>query len=122
MLNEPPPDTNQLSPIDLFGSIPTKRDDILKQTEFREQSYNPQKKHDTVRAHITYILLSILAGTLTLIFAIFILSLFLGNATATWASLKDMLQILLPAETGLIGSAVGFYFGSQLQLDRSQRP
>jgi hypothetical protein len=29
-----------------------------------------------------------------------------------WASLRDWLQIMLPAETGLFGSALGFYFAS----------
>lgn len=28
------------------------------------------------------------------------------------AAMKDWLQSVLPAETGLFGSAVGFYFGS----------
>ena len=31
----------------------------------------------------------------------------------TWANTKDLLELLLPAETALLGSAVGFYFGSQ---------
>jgi hypothetical protein len=30
-----------------------------------------------------------------------------------WANAKEALQILLPAETGLLGSAAGFYFGSR---------
>lgn len=29
-----------------------------------------------------------------------------------WGAVKDWLQIILPAETGLFGSALGFYFGS----------
>lgn len=29
-----------------------------------------------------------------------------------WVNVKDWLQIMLPAETGLFGSALGFYFGS----------
>ena len=32
---------------------------------------------------------------------------------AGWANAKEALQILLPAETGLLGSAAGFYFGSR---------
>lgn len=30
-----------------------------------------------------------------------------------WAQTKEMLQIILPALTGLIGSVLGFYFGSK---------
>lgn len=31
---------------------------------------------------------------------------------AHWSQTKEMLQIVLPAVTGLIGSVIGFYFGS----------
>jgi hypothetical protein len=30
-----------------------------------------------------------------------------------WEQLKGLLDVLLPAETALLGSAVGFYFGSR---------
>lgn len=30
-----------------------------------------------------------------------------------WSTMKELLQIVLPAETGVLGSAVGFYFGSK---------
>jgi membrane protein YqaA with SNARE-associated domain len=30
-----------------------------------------------------------------------------------WAQEKELLQLLLPAETALLGSAVGFYFGAK---------
>lgn len=30
-----------------------------------------------------------------------------------WASAKEWLQVVLPAETGILGSALGFYFGSR---------
>lgn len=32
---------------------------------------------------------------------------------AGWVNAKEALQILLPAETGLLGSAAGFYFASR---------
>jgi len=43
---------------------------------------------------------------------------FAGAVAATgskehWEETKEMLQILLPAVTGLLGSALGFYFGAQ---------
>jgi len=34
---------------------------------------------------------------------------------AAWVNTKELLQVLLPAETALLGSAVGFYFGSRRQ-------
>jgi hypothetical protein len=30
-----------------------------------------------------------------------------------WVNTKELLQLLLPAETALLGSAVGFYFGTR---------
>ena len=37
---------------------------------------------------------------------------FLTVGGETWESAKQLLTLLLPIETGLIGVAVGFYFGS----------
>ena len=37
---------------------------------------------------------------------------FLNVGGETWESAKQLLTLLLPIETGLIGVAVGFYFGS----------
>ena len=31
---------------------------------------------------------------------------------ALWAQTKEMLQIILPALTGIIGTVIGFYFGT----------
>lgn len=36
-----------------------------------------------------------------------------------WSNTKELLQILLPAETALLGSAVGFYFGARTASDRT---
>jgi hypothetical protein len=36
---------------------------------------------------------------------------FIGDNS--WTNVKDLLQILLPAELALLGGAVGFYFGTQ---------
>jgi hypothetical protein len=35
------------------------------------------------------------------------------DAASTWSTLKEVLSVLLPAETGLLGSILGFYFGSK---------
>jgi membrane protein YqaA with SNARE-associated domain len=35
------------------------------------------------------------------------------DSAATWTTLKEVLSVLLPAETGLLGSILGFYFGSK---------
>jgi hypothetical protein len=36
-----------------------------------------------------------------------------GEGGTGWENTKELLQLLLPAETGLLGSAVGFYFGTR---------
>ena len=36
-----------------------------------------------------------------------------GAVSVHWIQVKDWLLIVLPGETGLIGSALGFYFGSR---------
>jgi hypothetical protein len=52
------------------------------------------------------LLLAVLLG-LTIIWS------FLSVGEGKWADTKELLQLLLPAETALLGSAVGFYFGSR---------
>ena len=56
---------------------------------------------------------SSLAFAFVIIFALIIV--FVGSKVGTrdWAETKELLQILLPAETALLGSALGFYFGAK---------
>jgi hypothetical protein len=46
------------------------------------------------------------------VFALTIVWAFL-NVNSNWANTKELLEVLLPAETALIGSAIGFYFGTR---------
>ena len=50
--------------------------------------------------------------------AIFALTILASLAIVTWVgsawtNAKELMQLVLPAETALMGSAIGFYFGSQ---------
>lgn len=54
-----------------------------------------------------------LAVFFTLIFLLTIVLSFLHLSTKDWGQTKEWLQVLLPAETALIGSATGFYFGAR---------
>jgi len=56
---------------------------------------------------------STLAGGFTVIFAITMLIAAYGAFTENWEQLMEYLQLALPAETALLGSAVGFYFGTR---------
>jgi hypothetical protein len=35
-----------------------------------------------------------------------------------WDDVKDWMQAVLPAETGILGSALGFYFARERERDR----
>jgi hypothetical protein len=50
---------------------------------------------------------------LVVIFGITVWAAFIGANSANWPNFKELLQVLLPAETALLGSAAGFYFGSR---------
>jgi len=54
-----------------------------------------------------------LAFAFVIIFAVTILFVMSKVGTRDWGETKDLLQILLPAETALLGSALGFYFGTK---------
>jgi hypothetical protein len=79
---------------------------VLPQTpiEDPEERYDPEPRRDGVRAAIT----------LSLIFALLaIAGVALYSAQGDFHKTKELLDKLLPALTGLIGSALGFYFGSK---------
>ena len=66
--------------------------------------YDPEPRRDWVRAGITFGL--ILTLLVVVGFALY-------STHGDYEKTKDMLDKLLPALTGLIGSALGFYFGSR---------
>ena len=69
--------------------------------------YNPQRQYDYVRLIVTVGLLALFG------FVIVWVALRSSGPDEVWRRTKDMLQIVLPALTALIGSVLGFYFGSQ---------
>jgi hypothetical protein len=87
-------------PIDLSTTSPH-------QPRLELSTYIPEKQQDYVRLTFTVGLL--------LMFAWVIVWASIESASwpAHWDQTKDMLQIILPALTGLIGSVSGFYFGSR---------
>ncbi len=74
--------------------------------------YEPERQRDIVR---TFVTLGLLASFLGLIFWACRESV---TSAVVWAQTKDMMQIILPALSGLLGSVIGFYFGSGANLDR----
>jgi hypothetical protein len=73
----------------------------------REAPYNQAKYHDDVRKVTTYALLGLIGATVLASFYVLVWQ------HSVWPDAKDWLQALLPAETALLGSAIGFYFGSK---------
>ena len=61
----------------------------------------------------------VMRGLLALLFAFFLLIVIIwgfhnaGAVPQTWQQTKELLDALIPAVTALLGSAVGFYFGTQ---------
>ena len=82
----------------------------LKESRFNNpptKAYDPEQQHDIVRTIITCSFILIFFLT---IIASFVIVIWFNSS---WASAKELIQLLLPAETALMGSAIGFYFGSQ---------
>ena len=82
----------------------------LKESRFNNpptKAYDPEQQHDIVRTIITCSFIIIFFPTIISSFVIVIWF------NSSWASAKELIQLLLPAETALMGSAIGFYFGSQ---------
>ncbi len=69
------------------------------------ERYDPEPRRDWVRAGITVLLILTFIGIIA--FALYSTR---GNKD-TFDRTKEMIDKLLPALTGLIGTALGFYFG-----------
>jgi|GEM_PF-2955053 len=69
--------------------------------------YDPRRQYDWVRLIVTVGLLALFG------FVIVWVAIKSSGPDDVWKRTKDMLQIVLPALTALIGSVLGFYFGTQ---------
>ncbi len=98
----PPPDSNAAPPaddeetLDLTGGGPPPEPELA----------DIEARRDDVRLLVTAGLLAILA------FIIVWSCVEAASWPDHWQQTKEMLQIILPALTGLIGSVLGFYFGA----------
>jgi hypothetical protein len=84
--------------------VPTEQVQVsdLPATPPRERPWTPE---ETARGW--------LAGGFLLIFGGTVLWACWSATGPHWSTAKELLQLLLPAETALLGGAVGFYFGSK---------
>jgi hypothetical protein len=71
-----------------------------------DKIYSPERQRDRVR-------LVVAVGLLTILGYVVVFSTFEASSyPAHWSQTKEMLQIILPALTGVIGTVIGFYFGT----------
>jgi hypothetical protein len=56
---------------------------------------------------------AVLVLTFTVIFFVTLIVAFVGAYSGSWTQMKDLLHIVLPVETSLLGAAVGYYFGAR---------
>lgn len=68
--------------------------------------YSPERQRDWVRLIVTCGLL------LTFGYIVVWATIESASYPAHWQQTKEMLQIILPALTGIIGTVIGFYFGT----------
>jgi hypothetical protein len=64
---------------------------------------------------------SLIALILSALFGLTIVFAFLQTDDAHWANTKELLSVLLPAQTGILGAAIGYYFGTKDRSERSRR-
>jgi len=58
---------------------------------------------------------AVIALALTALLILTVLLAFFWLNGPSWQNAKELLQTVVPVEVGLLGSAIGFYFGSQVQ-------
>lgn len=68
--------------------------------------YSPERQRDYVRLVVTCGLLLILG------YLVVFATVESASYPSHWAQTKEMLQIIMPALTGIIGTVIGFYFGT----------
>lgn len=114
------PGSELIEKIDVKRLLPTQN----------ELNINLEQRQELTRSQLAVLLIKILAGTLvgsfTLVITMAIMSGFVDEKRMesfdktsalvkdlTSALVKDLITFILTAQTGLIGTALGFYFGSR---------
>ncbi len=70
------------------------------------KAYSPERQRDNVRLIVACGFLLILG------YLVVFSTVEAASYPAHWSQTKEMLQIILPALTGIIGTVIGFYFGT----------
>ena len=75
---------------------------------FHTDTYDPDRAREGVRGTV-----AIIAIVMFLAVVIAYLSFAAESVDTTWVRVKDAMQAILPAVTSVLGTVLGFYYGSQ---------
>lgn len=91
-----------------------------------EKEFNLQASQETTRSQLATFLVRILSRTIiasfSLVIVLLIMSIFIDDKKTssfdkTSALVKDLITVILTSQIGLVGTALGFYFGSKSDSD-----
>jgi hypothetical protein len=82
--------------------------DPFPESTFEIAVYDPEPAREKLRARIT----EIAAATFFAIVMFYLIESSRANETS-WPHIKEAMQSILPAVTSVLGTVLGFYFGSQ---------
>jgi hypothetical protein len=77
-------------------------DPITTEPHTQDSRFNPLVLQELARSALALALLGVFVLTITWAF--------LNVGTRAWGNTKQLLDVLIPAETAILGIAVGFYF------------
>jgi hypothetical protein len=107
-MSQPPPGEDQAPPEE-----PTETEDLGEPEDLGEAEAAPPLKTQRVRPGFE----EFIRAGLALIFVVMLCATgawaFIEIHSKDWDHVKALLDTLIPAETALLGSAVGFYFGTK---------
>lgn len=81
----------------------------VKSSPFVRRPYDPEKDREWIRGAMTVVAMLVFAAVVA---AYLYAALFISN-DEQWSRFKEAIAVVLPAVTSVLGSALGFYFGSQ---------
>ena len=82
---------------------------FLLSSVFSSTPYDPDPARESVRTTVTYVFIALFALVVLCYLAA---AIWLQADDAHWMRLKDVMQVVLPAVAGTLGTALVFYFGS----------
>jgi hypothetical protein len=78
------------------------------ESPLQERDYDPEPAREAIRGRVTLVA----AGTFFLVISFYLAASWTA-APESWPQIKEAMQAILPAVTSVLGTALGFYFGSQ---------